>query len=101
MVAAVAAEYFDEPLEAHWRELAHKIGRTPAVFAIGGFLIVDLLSRRGYHVTMSGDELGKSVKVGDRMTTGSRTTVIRLPELSPTSIHRSPRRAPHIRGLVP
>jgi hypothetical protein len=73
VVAAVAAEYFDEPLEAHWRELAHKIGRTPAVFAIGGFLIVDLLSHRGYHVTMSGDELGKSVKVGDRMTTGSRT----------------------------
>jgi hypothetical protein len=73
VVAAVAAEYFDEPLDPHCRELAYKIGHNPAVFAPGGFLLMDLLSRRGSHVTIGGDELVRSVKFGHRMTTVSRT----------------------------
>jgi len=73
MAAAAAAENLDDPLDPNCRELAHKIGRTTAVLASGGLLIVDLLSRRGCHVTIGGDELGRSVNVGDRMTTVSRT----------------------------
>ena len=64
MIADVAAEYFDGPLQPDSRKLADRPHRTPAFFTTGSVLVMYLANSRGHHLASCNDELAYSVKAG-------------------------------------